>query len=109
MRVWNVCLTHDPAYGGLHRSVHDFSRALKAPVLSFDDGQGERTGVEDGVAITRIGCGTGWLARDCRVMSAAVARQATAAVADADLLVVHSLFRAHAPWAERWARESGRR
>ena len=109
MRVWNVCLTHDPAYGGLHRSVHDFSRALAAPVLSFDDGHGERTGVEDGVAIHKIGCGTGWLARDCRVMSAAVARQAAAAVADADLLVVHSLFRAHAPWAERWARESGRR
>ena len=109
MRVWNVCLTHDPAYGGLHRSVHDFSRALAAPVLSFDDGHGERTGVEDGVAIHKIGCGTGWLARDCRVMSAAVARQAAATLARADLLVVHSLFRAHAPWAERWARESGRR
>jgi glycosyltransferase involved in cell wall biosynthesis len=109
MRVWNVCLTHDPAYGGLHRSVHDFSLALAAPVLSFDDGHGERTGVEDGVAIHKIGCGSGWLARDCRVMSAAVARQAAASVARADLLVVHSLFRAHAPWAERWARESGRR
>jgi glycosyltransferase involved in cell wall biosynthesis len=109
MRVWNVCLTHDPAYGGLHRSVHDFSRALAAPILSFDNGDGERIGVEDGVSITRIGCGNGWLARDCRVMTAAVARRAAAAVADADVLVVHSLFRAHAPWAERWARQSQRR
>ena len=109
MRVCNVCLTHDPAYGGLHRSVVDFSRALSASILSFDGGYGERINVEDGLSIRRIGCGPGWLARDCRVMSAAVACQADAAVAAADLLVVHSLFRAHAPWAERWARQPGRR
>jgi len=109
MRVCNVCLTHDPAYGGLHRSVVDFSRALSAPILSFDDGRGERIGVEDGMSIRRIGCGPGWFARDCRLMSAAVTCQADAAAAAADLLVVHSLFRAHAPWAERWARQPGRR
>ena len=83
MRVCNVCLTHDPAYGGLHRSVQDFSRALSASVFSFDDGRGERVSVEEGVPVRRLGCGTGWLACDCRVMSAAVARQADAAVADA--------------------------
>jgi glycosyltransferase involved in cell wall biosynthesis len=43
------------------------------------------------------------------VVSASVARQADAAVADADLLVVHSLFRGHAAWARRWAGEHGRR
>jgi hypothetical protein len=42
MRVCNVCLTHDPAFGGLHRSVQDFSRSLNSSVLSFDDGQSER-------------------------------------------------------------------
>ena len=109
MRVCNICLTHDPAYGGLHRSVVDFSRALSAPILSFDNGLGERISVEDGMTIRRIGCGPGWFARDCRLMSAAVTCQADAAVAAADLLVVHSLFRAHATWAERWARQPGRR
>jgi glycosyltransferase involved in cell wall biosynthesis len=109
MRVCNVCLTHDPVYGGLHRSVQDFSRALSASVLSFDDGSGERLAVENGVPVRRLGNGSGWLARDCRVMSTATARQADAAVADADMLVVHSLFRAHAPWAERWAKQHGRR
>jgi len=109
MRVCNVCLTHDRAYGGLHRSVQDFSRALSASILSFDDGSGERLAVEDGVPVRRLGCGTGWLARDCRVMSAATARQADAAVADADLLVVHSLFRGHATWARAWAKQDGRR
>ncbi len=96
MRVCNVCLTHDPAYGGLHRSVVDFARALSGSILSFDDGHGERISVEDGTSVRRIGYGPGWLARDCRVMSAAVTCQADAAVAAADLLVVHSLFRAHA-------------
>ena len=114
MRVCNVCLTHDPAYGGLHRSVQDFSRALSSSILSFDDGpfdegKGERVSIEEGVPVRRIGCGTGWLAKDCRVMSAAVARQADAAVADADLLVVHSLFRGHATWAQAWAKQRGRR
>ena len=109
MRVCNVCLTHDPAYGGLHRSVQDFSRALSASILSFDNERGERVGVEEGVPVRRLGCGTGWLARDCRVMSAAIARQAAAAVADADVLVVHSLFRGHATWARAWAKQHGRR
>jgi glycosyltransferase involved in cell wall biosynthesis len=119
MRVCNVCLTHDPAYGGLHRSVQDFARALSAPVLSFDngpfehgpsdEGKGKHVSVEEGVPVRRIGCGTGWLARDCHVMSAAVARQGDVAVADADLLVVHSLFRGHATWAQAWAKQHGRR
>jgi glycosyltransferase involved in cell wall biosynthesis len=109
MQICTVCLTHDPAFGGLHRSVQDFARALGAPILSFDGGAGERMAVEDGVAVRRIGGGQGWLARDCHVLSAAAVRGADAAVADADLLVVHSLFRGHATWAERWARRHGRR
>ena len=114
MRVCNVCLTHDPAYGGLYRSVQDFSRALAASVLSFDDGpvddgRGPRVSVEEDVSVRRLGCGTGWLARDCRVMSPATARRADVAVADADLLVVHSLFRGHAAWAQAWAKQHGRR
>jgi len=42
-------------------------------------------------------------------MPAAVARQADAAVANTDLLVVHSLFRAHATWARKRARRDRRR
>jgi glycosyltransferase involved in cell wall biosynthesis len=114
MQVCNVCLTHDPAFGGLYRSVQDFSRALAAPIVSFDNGpfkhgEGERLNVEEGVPVRRLCCGTGWLARDCHVMSSATARRADAAVADADLLVVHSLFRGHATWAQAWAKQHGRR
>jgi len=109
MQIYNVCLTHAPAHGGLHRSVRDFSRALAAPILSLGNGGAESVDVEDGVSVFRIGCGTSWLFRDCRVMSPAVARRADAAVADADLLIVHSLFRGHAPWAQARARQTGRR
>jgi len=109
MQFYNVCLTHDPAHGGLHRSVRDFSRALAAPILSLGAGETESVDVEEGASVRRLGCGTGWLFRGCHVMAPAVARRADAAVADADLLVVHSLFRGHAPWAQAWARRHGRR
>lgn len=108
MQFYNVCLTHDPAYGGLHRSVQDFSRALAAPILSLGAGQGGSVDVEGGVSVYRIGCGTSWLFRDCRVMATPVARRADAAVADADLLIVHSLFRGHATWARAWAKQHRR-
>ena len=109
MHACNVCLTHDPAFGGLHRSVHDFARAMAAPVLSFDAGHGTRQDVEDGVTVSRLGCGDGWLSRDCHVMPAKVAGEADRTVDGMDLLVVHSLFRAHATWAGNWARRRGRR
>ena len=109
MHIWNVCLTHDPALAGMHRAVHDFSRALDAPVLSFDDGGGGRGGSDAGIVVRRITGGRGWLSRGFHVMPAAAARQADETVAGADLLVVHSLFRAHAPWAERWTRRHQRR
>lgn len=101
--MWNICLTHDPALGGLYQGINDFSRGLDGPILSFDDGRrtrGELTAMDGAV---RIPCGPGRLARDCHVMPPSAAQQAEAALESADLLVVHSLFRAHAPWAARWA------
>jgi len=108
-RAWTVCLTHDPAYAGLYRGVNDFSRALGAAVLSFDDGRCDRRGLSAIDGAHRVACGRGFLTRDCHVMPAAARREAEVLVADADVLVVHSLFRAHAPWAAAWARRHGRR
>jgi glycosyltransferase involved in cell wall biosynthesis len=108
-RAWNVCLTHDPAYAGLYRAVNDFARALDAPVLSFDDGRRDRQGLAATDGARRVACGRGFLTRDCHIMPAAARRKAEALVADADVLIVHSLFRAHAPWAAGWACRHGRR
>jgi glycosyltransferase involved in cell wall biosynthesis len=110
MRITNVALAHDAALGGLHRSVGDFARALDAGIVSFEPGPvaaQETSG--QGVAVTRIPCGAWFPARGCHVVAAAAARRAEQAVADAELLVVHSLFRGHAPWAADFAARQGRR
>jgi glycosyltransferase involved in cell wall biosynthesis len=107
--VWNICLTHDPALAGLYRGINDFARGLDAPILSFDDCAQPRSALAAADGATRISCGPGWIARQCHVMPARAAKQAADALENAELLIVHSLFRAHAPWAARWAQAHGRR
>jgi glycosyltransferase involved in cell wall biosynthesis len=108
MTAWNICLTHDPVYAGLYRSVNDFATALPAKTLSFDDGRLNRSNLSAIDGAKRLDCGPGWLARDCYRLPAVAARSAEQLVADAELLVVHSMFRAHAPWAADWARRHDR-
>jgi glycosyltransferase involved in cell wall biosynthesis len=109
MRISNVALAHDPVHAGMHRAVEDFSRALDARIVSFmNAGAGDGpVGGEAGGRVVRIACGAGPLARGCHRVSAAASRAADAALAGSDLVVVHSLYRAHAPWAAAWARRHG--
>jgi glycosyltransferase involved in cell wall biosynthesis len=108
MNAWDVCLTHDPVYGGIYRSVCNFARALEARILSFDDGRVDRSRLQDERPTVRIACRPRAINRGCHVVTPAMSAEAVAHVAGADLLVVHSLFRGHAPWAARWARKHGR-
>jgi poly(glycerol-phosphate) alpha-glucosyltransferase len=108
MNAWDVCLTHDPVYGGIYRSVCNFARALDSRILSFDDGRADRSGLRDERPTVRIAARPRLWNRGCHVVTSAMRAEAEAQVAGADLLVVHSLFRGHAPWAARWAREHGR-
>lgn len=108
MRSYNVCAEHQPAHAGLYRGIRDFARALDGDVLSFD-GIDLRPGI--GVSpptVHRIRAGEGWLARRVLAVDSAAAHEGAAAAAGADLLVVHSLFRAHAPWTRDWALRHGR-
>ena len=105
---WNLCLTHDPSLAGLYRAVNDFSSGLQAPILSFDDGRIDRTGLSDTDRAHRVRCGGSSLFRDCHLLSRGAARQAERLLGDADLLVVHSLFRAHVAWGRRWAHDHGK-
>jgi glycosyltransferase involved in cell wall biosynthesis len=110
MRITNVALAHDAALGGLHRAVEDFSRALAAGIVSFEPGAvAAPARAPEGTVVARIPCGAWLPARGCHLVSAAAGRQAARALADADLLVVHSLFRGHAPWAAGFAARQGRR
>jgi glycosyltransferase involved in cell wall biosynthesis len=108
MNAWDVCLTHDPAYGGIYRSVCNFARALDGRILSFDDGRRDRSGFHDERPTVRIACRPRPFNRGCHVVTPAMRAEADACVAGADLLVVHSLFRGHAPWAAGWARRHKR-
>jgi len=108
MNAWDVCLTHDPVYGGIHRSVCNFARALDARILSFDDGRADRSTHRDERPTVRIAARPRLWNRGCHVVTPAMRAEAAEHVAGADLLVVHSLFRGHAPWAARWARAHGR-
>lgn len=104
VNAWNICLTHDPSYGGLYRAVNDFAAFLPAATLSFDDARRDRADLTTFDGACRVGCGRTPFFRDCIVMPRAAAQQAAAVVADAKLLIVHSMFRGHAPWAAAWAR-----
>lgn len=108
MNAWDVCLTHDPVYGGIYRSVCNFARALDSRVLSFDDGRVERAGFHDERPTVRIASRPRLFNHGCHVVTPAMRAEAERHVAGADLLVVHSLFRGHAPWAAGWARRHRR-
>lgn len=104
VNAWNICLTHDPSFGGLYRAVNDFAAFLPAAILSFDDDRRDRADLMRVDGAHRVGCGQVPLFQDCIVMPRAAAQQAEAVLGDVDLLVVHSMFRGHAPWAANWAR-----
>jgi glycosyltransferase involved in cell wall biosynthesis len=100
----NICLDHSPRHGGLYRAVNDFASAIPGPIVSFTttaDGSTTPLGTHS------IACGEGLGTRSCHILSRRAATIATAATRDADLLVVHSLFRAHNSWAQRHSRRYG--
>lgn len=107
MQAANICLDYSPVHGGIYRSVGDFSRALPAPVVSFcttGEIAGHPVATDDA---TMIACGNGIGSRSCLFVSRHATQLAAAAVEKADLLVVHSLFRGHATWAQKHARHHG--
>jgi glycosyltransferase involved in cell wall biosynthesis len=106
-RCLNVCVDHQPAHAGLFRGICDFAKALPGGILSFDCSDGLRSADPSAPAAKRVTCGTGWLQRGCHRLSPEAVLRANDVASDADLLVVHSLFRAHCTWANLWAR--GRR
>jgi len=58
--------------------------------------------------VVRVACRPRAINRACHWVTPGMAAEAARAVTGADLLVVHSLFRGHAPWAARWCREHAR-
>lgn len=103
MNAWNLCLTHDPSLAGLYRAVNDFSQALAAPILSFDDGRQDRSPLSACDHAHRLRCARPFIFRDSHLVSPRVSDEAENLLADTDFLIAHSFFRGHVPWARRWA------
>ncbi len=100
-------MDHQPAHAGLYRGIRDFAFALGGKVLSFDGAavknQSGKDSGNDAVQVIRVHAGRGWLANRVYRVEPAANLKAEAAIAAGELLVVHSLFRGHAPWAHDWA------
>ena len=93
----------DPALAGLHRGVVAFATGLEAPILSVEPAH--RLYAPDTENIYRLEATSGLAAISAQYLNASAAAAAESLLRDTDLLVVHSLFRAHADFAMRWAAE----
>lgn len=109
LQSWNVCVAHSPQHAGLYRGIEDFRRALDGRILSFDDARQPSLAADDRAAVVRIACSGTPLHRRCHLIPMSAARDAETAIADADLLIAHSMFRAHCGWTRHWALRHGRR
>ena len=102
MQATNVCTELDPSLAGLYRGILDFAGALDSPVISFCR---RNSGVSSasGVTVNRVACGLNPPGYPCLFVGDSASQAADRIAGDADLLVVHSLFRGHVDWAKRYA------
>lgn len=103
-------MSHSPRHAGLFRGINDFRHALNAPILSFDStgDLGPEVGCgSDGTH--RIECGRAWPARAGHVIGRVAGAEAEKLLGDAELAIVHSMFRGHAAWVMTWAARKSRR
>ena len=91
--------------GGMSRSVLDFRSALGGAVLSFTDPSLIPANPPDGICHLPVAQGP--LARRYHAPSQEDLRAVRAQLNDLKLIVVHGLYRSHATWAARTAREMG--
>lgn len=104
-RAVHVGLDVVPQSGGTTTAIGDFRRALGGRVVSFTAPALVPAGAPDHVL--HVPTTPGALGRLYGLAAGAPLERARAALADADLVLVHGLFRYHAQWATRHARALG--
>ena len=100
-RCLSVCLDDSPLLGGLARGVRDLGAALGGRILSLDSGRLPRSDDDQQQRITRIRTGAGLLASRHFRLPRRVKAVLDDAVAGSDLVVSHSLYRAHIPFIRK--------
>lgn len=99
--VTQVCLDLSPTLGGLTRGIHDIAAVLGGQIVSLDSGRLAPDNGTIGASILRIDTGAGPLiARHLRLTRHAD-DQLAEALAESELVICHSLYRAHVPAVRR--------
>lgn len=94
----SVCLDDSPVLGGLSRGIRDLSAAVGGRILSLDSGRLAPSRDDAACRLTRVQQGRGILASRHLELSHAVRNSLDDAIAASDLVVCHSLYRAHVPF-----------
>jgi glycosyltransferase involved in cell wall biosynthesis len=99
--VVQVCLDLSPTLGGLTRGIHDIAAVVRGRIVSLDSGRFPPDRGPKDASVLRIDTGSGpLLSRHLRLAPYAH-DQLSEALAGADLVICHSLYRAHVPAVRR--------
>jgi glycosyltransferase involved in cell wall biosynthesis len=99
-----VTLEYVPSFGGSAVSVMQFQKALRSSVISFTRPETLRQLSAEPSGVLHVPTARGPLGDQFAWSHAAELRQAQAALAQADLVTCHLLYRFHIEWATRLAR-----
>ncbi len=104
MKIVTVCLDLSPSHGGMYRAVVDVARMLGGSIVTFRDGSGTQVPCVAGIPVSVIDCEGLSLFRRAICPPRRIIEATAAAMSQADVVIVHSLFRAHAMIVHRIAR-----
>lgn len=104
MKIVTICLDLSPSHGGMYRAVVDVARMLGGSIVSFRDGSGTQVPDIAEFPVIAIDCQGLSLFRRAIWPPRRCIEATAAAMSQADVVVVHSLFRAHATIVHRIAR-----
>ncbi len=102
-RVISICLDLSPSHGGMYRAVTDLARMLGSPIVTFRDGSGREPADVWDLTVTTIDWSDRSIVQQAVFPPRDARDAAEAALADAECVVVHSLFRSHCQIVHRVA------
>ncbi len=103
----SVCLDDSPVLGGLSRGIRDLSAAVGGRILSLDSGRLPPATDDAACNLTRLRGGRDPLAAGHLRLARRTKAVLEEEIADSDLVICHSLYRAHLPFIRRVCRRRG--
>jgi glycosyltransferase involved in cell wall biosynthesis len=103
----SVCLDDSPVLGGLSRGIRDLSAAVGGRILSLDSGRLPPAAYDAACNLTRLRGGRDPLAARHLRLSRRTRAALEGEIVASDLVICHSLYRAHLPFVRRTCRRHG--